>query len=174
MTETSERVPANGEFWLSGPVAGVPPLLMPAAHALLQARLDMRAAADGLDGEQLWQRPGGAASVGFHLRHAAGSLDRLFTYARGEPLTDRQREALRNESEAGDAGAAELLDALDATVDAALDQLRATREADLLEFRGVGRRQLPSNVLGLVFHAAEHTQRHTGQAIATAKVVRGA
>jgi uncharacterized damage-inducible protein DinB len=165
------RVPANGEFWLSGAVDGVPPLLMPVAHALLQARHDMRAAADGLTREQLWARPGGAAAVGFHLRHAAGSLDRLFTYARGAQLDDAQRAALRAETEVGgDAG--ELLDRFDATVDRAIAQLRETDPSSLLDPRGVGRRQLPSNVLGLLFHAAEHTQRHTGQAIATAKAAR--
>lgn len=171
---TSDRTPPSaGEYWLSGPVEGVPPLLMPVAHALLQARHDMRNAAERLTPDQLWTKPGGAASVGFHLRHAAGSLDRLFTYARGEPLDDAQRAALRVEGEPGTppAAAADLLAVVDGAVDDALAQLRDTSEAELLAHRGVGRARLPSNVLGLLFHGAEHTQRHTGQAITTARIV---
>jgi uncharacterized damage-inducible protein DinB len=163
------------EAWLSGPVAGVPPLLMPAAHALIGARNDLTTAAGGLSTDQLWDRPGGAASVGFHLRHIAGSLGRLYTYARGLPLTDAQRAALRVEGESGTppAGAEALLDIVTRAVEEALDVLRSTRDDELLEFRGVGRAQLPSNTLGLLFHGAEHTQRHTGQVIATAKILRG-
>lgn len=163
------------EVWLSGPIEGVPPLLMPAAHALLGAGRDLRAAAVDMTPEQLWTRPGGAASIGFHLRHIAGSLGRLYTYARGTPLTDAQRAGIRTEGEPGTppAGAVELLDLVDVAVDAALRVLRETKEEDLLAFRGVGRAQLPSNVLGLLFHGAEHTQRHTGQVITTAKIIRG-
>lgn len=163
------------EAWMRGPVEGVHPLLMPAAHALIGAAEDMEAAASGLSVNELWARPGGAASVGFHLRHAPGSLDRLLTYARGEALREEQFAYLRSEQEPGDppATAAELIGAMHAAVDRALAQIRATSPDTLLEFRGVGRQQLPSNVLGLLFHAAEHTQRHTGQAVTTAKVVRG-
>lgn len=168
---TGARAP---EAWLGGPVGGVPPLLMPAAHALLQARTELHQAAGGLTHAQVWLRPGGAASIGFHLRHLAGSLDRLLTYARAEPLSAAQRAALVRESETGAPDTAEqLLGLVDAGVEEALEQLRRTDERTLLDFRGVGRAQLPSNVLGLVFHAAEHTQRHTGQVIATAKIVRG-
>ena len=163
------------EVWLRGPVEGIEPLLMPVAHALLGAREDVESAVAGLSAEQLWTKPGGAASVGFHVLHAAGSLDRLFTYARGEALSDGQRRALEREKDPGDPppGAAELLGGLAEAVDRALAQLRATPASALLEPRGVGRMQLPSNVLGLLFHAAEHTQRHTGQVITTAKIVRG-
>ena len=163
------------EAWMRGPVEGVHPLLMPAAHALIGAAEDMAEAAEGLSHEELWARPGGAASVGFHLAHAAGSLDRLFTYARGEALSEEQFAYLRAEQDAGDPPrtAADLVGTVHATVDRALEQIRATSPDTLLEFRGVGRQQLPSNVLGLLFHAAEHTQRHTGQAITTARIVRG-
>lgn len=159
------------EVWLRGPIEGIPPLLMPAAHALVGAREDATAAARGLTPEQLWARPAGVASVGFHLMHLAGSLDRLFTYARGEALSDAQRQALEAEKRA-DASLDDLLAGVHDTVERALAQLRATRDDQLLEPRGVGRMKLPSNVLGLLFHAAEHTQRHVGQVIATAKVVR--
>jgi uncharacterized damage-inducible protein DinB len=161
------------EAWLRGPIAGIDPDLMPAAHALVQSREDLAAAARGLTREQLWARPGGAASVGFHLRHVAGSIDRLLTYARGAPLSDAQRRAAGAEGTAGDdADPTALLADVSSAVDAALAQMRATDRATHLDARAVGRAGLPSTVLGLVFHAAEHAQRHTGQVIATAKVVR--
>lgn len=162
------------EAWLRGPVDGVEPFLQPAAHALLHAREDLPRAVEGLGGDALWARPGGAASVGFHLRHIAGSLDRLLAYARGEALTEEQRRAAAAESASGpETDAAPLVAAADAAIERALAQLRATRREDLLAARPVGRARLPSTVLGLLYHAAEHAQRHTGQAIATAKVVRG-
>jgi uncharacterized damage-inducible protein DinB len=37
--------------------------------------------------------------------------------------------------------------------------------------RGVGRMMLPTTVGSLLVHCAEHTQRHLGQAITTAKVL---
>lgn len=163
------------EAWLRGPIEGIPPLLMPVAHALVQAVADVEQATAQLDTRQLWLRPGGAASVGFHLRHMAGVVDRLLTYARGEALSEGQLEALRREAEPGDppeeTGA--LVANLGATVDRALDQLRTTSSDALLDHRGVGRKQLPSNVLGLLFHAAEHAQRHTGQVVASAKIIQG-
>jgi hypothetical protein len=164
------------EAWMRGPVPGVEPLLMPAAHALLGAAENLRRAAEGLTVEQVWMRPGGAASVGFHLKHAAGSLDRLLTYARGEALSAGQFAYLAAEQEPGDppADPHALLAHMDAQVERALAQIRATPVDTLLHPRGIGRKQLPSNVLGLLFHAAEHTQRHTGQAITTARIVRGA
>ena len=161
------------EFWMRGiQVEGISPALQPVAHALLQAMEDLDAAASGLSVDELWARPGGAASAGFHLRHLAGSLDRLTTYARGEGLSDAQFAALRSEQEPG-APAAELLAHVRATIELALDQLRATPDASLGEPRAVGRGRLPSSVRGLLYHAGEHTARHTGQVITTAKIVRG-
>src|SRR5690606_40573826 len=90
------------EAWLRGPLEGVDPLLMPAAHALVQAREEIEAAATGLGVEELWVKPGGAASVGFHLRHIAGSIDRLLTYARGEGLSAAQMRVLAEEGIPGD------------------------------------------------------------------------
>ena len=159
------------EVWLRGPLPGVPPLLQPAAHALVGAGEDVAAAAAGLTAEQLWARPSGVASVGFHLRHIVGILDRLLTYARGEPLTDAQLARLRAEPDPG-ASVEELLVGVAEAIERALVQLRATPEADLLLPRGVGRQQLPSTVLGLIFHAAEHAQRHTGQVVTLSRIVR--
>jgi uncharacterized damage-inducible protein DinB len=164
---------AQPEVWLRGPIPDIPALLQPVAHSLLQCREELLAAIPRLTPEQLWDQPSGAASVGFHLRHAAGSLDRLFTYARGESLSSDQRAALAAEAHpdiAPNAGA-RLLAAFEETVERALDQLRNTNDAALLEIRGVGRAQLPTTVLGLLFHAAEHTQRHVGQIVTTAKIV---
>jgi uncharacterized damage-inducible protein DinB len=166
------------EAWLRGPVDGIPPLLQPVAHALVQARAELRALAADLPPERLWTRPGDVASAGFHLRHLTGVLDRLLTYARGEPLTQPQLDALAAEPHPpadGGTDAAEvaaLVAAFDAQVDRALAQLRATDERTLLETRHVGRGRLPSTVLGLLFHAAEHTMRHLGQLLVTVRVQR--
>lgn len=151
----------------------VPALLQPVAHSLLQCREELGAALAGLTPQQLWQRPNDAASIGFHARHAAGSLDRLLTYARGELLSPAQLAALAAEDtpDLTAGAAAALAAAFDAAVERALVQLRATMESTLLEPRGVGRARLPSTVLGLLFHAAEHTQRHVGQLVTTVKVI---
>ena len=163
------------EVWLRGALPDVPPLLQPVAHSLLQCRDEVRAALRALTPAQLWAMPGGAASAGYHARHAAGSLDRLLTYARGEGLTAAQRDALALEAapDLDEGAAARVAEAFDAAVGAALTQVSATLERTLLEPRGVGRAQLPSTVIGLLFHAAEHTQRHAGQLVTTAKIVRG-
>ncbi len=162
------------EAWLRGPIDGVDAYLQPAAHALVQAREDIAVAASVLR-DQLWVRPSGAASLGYHLRHLAGSLDRLLTYARGAQLDDRQQAALKIEAEPGNPpdDISKLVDQARSAIDAALAQIRATRREELLEPRAVGRKALPSTVLGLLFHAAEHTTRHVGQAITTAKIVSG-
>lgn len=171
----SRRDRAAREAWLCGPVDGVPPLLQPVAHALVQARGEARDLAAGLPVSALWERPGGAASAGFHLQHLAGVLDRLLTYARGEALTEAQFDALRDEG-VPDATLtpAGLADAFARQVDAALAQLRATDAATLTDARAVGRDRLPSTVIGLLVHAAEHTTRHVGQLLVTVRVVTAA
>jgi uncharacterized damage-inducible protein DinB len=161
------------EVWLRGPLPGIPALLQPVAHGLLQCREELTATLTGLAPQQIWERPNGAASVGFHARHAAGSLDRLFTYARGERLSPAQQAALAAEEhpDLTPNAAATLVAAFDEAVERALEQLRTTSETTLPDARGVGRAQLPSTVLGLLFHAAEHTQRHVGQLVTTLKVL---
>jgi uncharacterized damage-inducible protein DinB len=163
------------EFWLEGPVEGVPPHLMPVAHALLQAGDDLREALSSLTPEEVWRRPNGGASTGFHLRHLAGSMDRLVTYAQGKQLSDEQRAALAAEKTEPSPliPVSALLDLVDSRVQQTLAVLRATPESTLLDQRLVGRAQRPSTVLGLLVHAADHSQRHTGQAITTARIVRG-
>jgi hypothetical protein len=167
-------MPDLPEVWLRGPIPDIPALLQPVVHALLQAQEEVQRVVGPLSTDHLWIRPGGAACVGFHVRHAAGSLDRLFTYARAEELSEEQRAFLKMEAEPGSppADAASFVAAFEAQVGRALEQLRGTRESTLLEARGVGRLQLPSTVLGLLFHAAEHTSRHVGQIVTTARIVQ--
>jgi len=162
------------EAWQRGPVPGFEPLLMPVVHALIQAREDLERLITTVPPDHVWRRPGGAASIGFHVRHAGGALDRLFTYARGESLSDAQRSASKAEGEPGEPPATltVLVAGVDRIIDTALTQLRATSRDTLLEDRKVGRAGLPATVLGLLFHAAEHTTRHVGQALTTALVQR--
>ena len=160
------------EVWLRGPIDGIPPALMPAAHAFLQTLEDVRHAAAGLTREQLWQKPGGAPSVGFHLLHLDGSTDRLLAYARGERLTTEQKAALAAEQAPAALDVTTLLDAVRARTEAALAALRTVPVATLFDVRTVGRAALPTTVIGLLFHAAEHSQRHAGQVVTTAKIVR--
>ena len=161
------------EVWLRGALPHVTPVLQPVAHALLQAREEVDALTAAFPDDRLWHRPAGVASVGFHLRHLAGVLDRLTTYARGEALSTAQLAALASEEIPDPALTAVGLAADFATaVDRAYAQLRATDAATLLDARGVGRAGLPSTVLGLLVHAAEHTMRHVGQLTVTARVVQ--
>ena len=161
---------AEPEVWLRGPIDGIPPHLQPVAHSLLQCREELERLLTGMTAERIWREGGRAASVGFHVLHAIGSLDRLCTYARGAMLSPAQLEVLAQESRPDPALTADdLLAAVDAAVTRALDQLRDTSDTTLTHRRLVGRAQLPSTVIGLLFHAAEHTQRHVGQAVTTAR-----
>jgi uncharacterized damage-inducible protein DinB len=164
------------EVWLRGPLPEVPPLLQPVAHALLQAREEITELLADFPTAKLAERPLGLASVGFHLRHLAGVLDRTFTYARGEALSEAQLAYLGTEGQPPTylGAVQELVQAFGQQVDTALAQLKATPEAELPEWRGVGRAQLPSTVIGLLVHAAEHTTRHVGQLLVTARLVGGA
>ena len=165
---------ANTEWWQRGPVDGVPALLQPVAHILLQVRESVGELVDGLTIDQWNARPANVASSTFHVRHMAGVIDRLFTYARGESLSETQFTALRAEgdpvTDAGDVS--RMLDALSARVDTALAQLRATDVATLGDFRPVGRAKLPSTVIGCLVHGAEHSMRHVGQLSVTTRIVR--
>lgn len=159
--------------WLRGPVPGVPAALAPVAHALQQTLEETTEFVEGFPDDLLWEPVAGLTSVGFHLRHIAGVVDRLFTYARDEALTDAQRAAARNEGVPPEepTTVAELLTALSVVVDAALDQLRSTDPASLTDARYIGSKRLPSTVMGALFHAAEHSQRHVGQLLVTARVL---
>jgi len=158
------------EVWLRGPLPDYIDELQPVAHSLLQVREELDAAAS-LSPPQLWTRPGGAASIGFHLKHLAGSLDRLLTYAAGRQLSAAQQERLSNEERPTDESAEALVRDAQAAIDRALTHVRTTPLCTLDDAREVGRGRLPSTVLGLLFHAAEHAQRHSAQIITTVKVI---
>jgi len=165
---------ANTEWWQRGPVDGIPAVLQPIAHMLLQVRESVGEIVEPLT-EQEWNaRPAGVASAAFHVRHMTGVIDRLFTYARGDALSAEQFAAIRSEGqEVLAADVAPVLSALSTRVDAALAELRTIDVATLGDFRGVGRAQLPSTVIGCLVHGAEHAMRHVGQISVTARVVRG-
>lgn len=159
--------------WLRGPVQGVPAILVPVAHALQQTQEEVHEFTADFPDELLWERVAGMASVGFHLRHIAGVVDRLFSYARAEPLTDAQRQAQRNEGTPPEepTTTTALVQLVDDVVAAAIDQLRTTDPAILTDVRLIGSKQIPSTVFGSLFHGAEHAQRHVGQLLVTVRVL---
>jgi hypothetical protein len=167
-------VQKNTEVWLRGPIENIPSLLQPVAHALLQAKDEVNELMKDFPDRSLWIKPAGAASAGFHLQHLSGVLDRLFTYANGNALSNQQFTALKAEGDPGQTNATtlELVQDFNEQVDKALKELQQINEQTLTESRVVGRAQLPSTVMGLLFHAAEHTMRHLGQLIVTVRVVK--
>jgi len=166
---------AETEWWQRGPVDGVPALLQPVAHILLQVRESALEIVDGLSEAQWNARPAGVASPAFHVQHMTGVIDRLFTYARGEALSDEQFAAIKREREPVVAAAVpSILDNLNKRVDGAVAELRTIDPASLSEFRAVGRAKLPSTVIGCLVHGAEHAMRHVGQLSVTVRIVRAA
>lgn len=159
------------EPWLRGPLADVSPLLTPTLHAYQQAREDLARWTSTLTVEQLWRTVGDIPSVGFQLRHIAGSVDRLTTYLKGENLSEAQLTTLRQEAHTR-ADHSELLNEVEAALASSEVVIRTLPLESLSDIRAVGRQALPTTVMGLVVHLAEHTQRHVGQAITTAKLVR--
>jgi uncharacterized damage-inducible protein DinB len=166
----AEKLP---EYWLRGPLPGISPFLQPVAHALLQAREEVNEMLKDFSDDLLWQQPAGAASPGFHLQHLSGVLNRLFTYAKGQKLTPEQLQSLKEEGvKKNDLILEGLIKNFNLQVDESIEQLKSTDEKMLNDFRGVGRAELPSTVLGLLTHAAEHTMRHVGQLLVTVKVLK--
>jgi len=164
---------ASTEWWQRGPVEGVPAVLQPVAHILLQVRESVGEIVPELTEAEWNQRPNGVASAAFHVRHIAGVIDRLFTYARGQALSAEQLAAIKLEGGAlTEADVPNVLDALASRVDAAVAELKTIDIATLGDFRGVGRAQLPSTVIGCLVHGAEHAMRHVGQLSVTVRVVR--
>jgi uncharacterized damage-inducible protein DinB len=165
--------PSIPEVWLRGPIEGIPPLLQPAAHTLIQVGEDVLPIVENLEPTRLWARPGSSASIGFHLAHLPGSLERLLTYSRGESLTSEQLAALAAERTV-DQDRPELsfmLARFRSGLEAALTYLRTVPADHLLQPREVGRKRLPSTTLGLIFHAAEHSARHAGQIVTLTRVL---
>jgi hypothetical protein len=157
-----------------GPLPDITPMLQPVAHALLQAREEVNEYMHEFPSALLWQRPAGMASVGFHLQHLSGVLDRVFTYAKADALNAFQFEQLEEEGKDAAHGytTKELVARFDKQVDLALQQIKETDPAILAEYRGIGRAGLPSTVIGLLVHGAEHTMRHVGQLMVTAAVLK--
>ena len=160
----------NIEPWLSGSHSAIHPCFRPLLFSLEQAQQDLRHWTLRLSEEQVWGQPLGLAPLGFQLRHIAGSVDRLFTYVEGNQLNERQLTALRSEMIPG-ASLSELLTEMDAVFQGVVQKVERLDAIAITENRGVGRKQLPTTVIGLLVHIAEHTQRHVGQAILTAKVL---
>jgi uncharacterized damage-inducible protein DinB len=160
----------NPEPWLRGPIEGVHPLVAPIFLSFAMVREDLTRYTAGLSDEAIWRNIDGA-SLGFHLRHLAGSVDRLTTYLFGEQLSQEQLDVLKHEAEPqGDLR--ELLDLVNDRLTESEKQLSKLNPNTLYDRRSVGRRALPTTVIGLIVHLCEHTQRHLGQAITLAKMLK--
>jgi len=166
--------PSRPEVWLRGALPGISPFLQPVAHALLQAQEEIHGLMNDFPAHLLWEKPAGVASPGFHLQHIPGVLDRLLSYAKGQTLSPEQFAYLKREGVPGGEGTTTsyLVDALNRKVAEFIEELKTFDENMLTEGREVGRARLPSTVLGLLFHAAEHTMRHTGQLLVTVNVLK--
>ncbi len=160
------------EPWLRGTMGEVDAVRRQVLHALELAAEDAERWCSGLSDREVEARPFGLPSVGFQLRHMGRSLDRLLTYAEGGQLCDGQMGELRSEMSAGGGREAAMTE-FRAAVARSMERLRAMAPGSFEEVRGVGRARLPSTVGGLLVHCAEHTQRHVGQMVTTAKVVMG-
>ncbi len=161
---------AKPEVWMRGPIANIPSLLQPVAHALLQVEEDIQAVLESVSEQQIWERPREIASIAFHVQHIVGVVDRMFTYARGLALSEAQFAYLKNEGkQTGGIDKDQLLRELREGMERALVELRSTDMQQLGETRYLGRQQIPTTLIGLLFHAAEHSQRHFGQLLVTEK-----
>jgi|TARA_R100001369_G_scaffold91105_1_gene131473 uncharacterized damage-inducible protein DinB len=161
------------EVWLRGKIPDVPDLLQPAAHALLQSAEEVEKYMIDFPEELLWKKPAGRASVGFHLQHLTGVTDRMLTYAKAKKLSESQFRYLKDEGKPNDDISVEfLVQKFQEKVNEAIDFLKNTPENILTEYRPVGRKELPSTIIGLLFHAAEHSQRHVGQLLVTVSVLK--
>ncbi len=164
-----EKLP---EAWLRGPVDGVPTLLQPIAHALIQANEEIGMLMKDFPQSKLWEQPAGVASVAFHLQHIPGVLDRLFSYAQGKEISQQQLKYLSEEGlEDHSITKEKLLENLSKKIIESISFLKTVPPNTITEVRTVGRKKLPSTVSGLLFHAAEHTMRHTGQLLVTARIL---
>lgn len=161
---------SDPEPWLRGILTDVPAVPRAVLHALELAQEDLQKWCGDLSDGELHARPSGLAPVAFHLRHIARSLDRLLTYAEGRGLSDEQLAALKTELDAPPSRQ-QLFGELAAALSRSSARIRAMDVSTLEEKRSVGKKGLPSTVGGLLVHVADHTQRHVGQAVVTAKIV---
>ena len=159
------------EPWLRGTHSDIPAAARAVLHALDLALDDLVKWTDGLSNEEIHSEPLGLTPVAFHLRHIAGATDRILTYAEGGQISAEQLAALKAE-QSGEESLADLLAAVEKSFANAAERIRALAGADLNTFRGVGRKQLPTSIGGAMIHVADHTQRHVGQVVTTAKVLK--
>ena len=157
------------EPWLRGRLAELPALPRAVLHALELAREDVERWSDGLSDAELNARPDGLPSVAHQVHHIARSIDRLLTYAEGSQLSSEQMAALKSEADV--VTRSELFTELNSSLDGAVRRLLVFTASMFEEPRAVGRKQLPTTVGGLLVHVADHTQRHVGQLVTTAKVI---
>jgi len=165
--------PKQPEPWLRGTLTDVPPLQRAILHALEHAKEDLERWCGDLSNEELFARPAGIAPVAFHIRHIARSLDRLLTYAERCALSSEQIAKMKSELEPGGTRE-EVFAKLNQAIEVSAARISSFSPETLAETRTVGRQQMPTTVAGLLIHVADHTQRHVGQAITTAKVVKAA
>lgn len=161
----------NVEPWLSGTYTEVPAVGRAVLHAFDLALDDLTKWTAGLTDLEAHAQPLGLPSVSFHLKHIARSTDRLLTYAEGGQISSEQLTALKGEAKGAET-LAELLAEVETSFSNAADRVRVLATADFNTFRGVGRKQLPTSIGGALIHAADHTQRHVGQVVTTAKVLK--
>jgi uncharacterized damage-inducible protein DinB len=158
------------EPWLRGTMTEIPAVARAVLHALQLAQEDLILWCGGLSDDELNAQPGGIAPVAFHLRHISRSADRLLTYAEGRPLDPQQIADLKTDLSLR-GSKSELFAELSSACEKSASRIRQLASTDLEAVRGVGPRQLPTTVGGLVVHVADHTQRHVGQAITTSKIL---
>lgn len=166
----SEQPEPQPEPWLRGILPGIDPVIEHLLRASEQIREDIGRAISNLSIEQLWARPNGMTSAGFHAKHLAGSTERLCTYLEGKPLNSAQLTALMEESH-GQESALELLAAVNEALTRYEHLVRALTPEHFGEVREIGRKRLRTTAISLAIHIAEHGQRHVGQAISAAKLV---
>ena len=159
------------EPWLSGTHTEVPAIGRAVLHAFDLALDDLTKWTEGLTDAEVHLEPLGLTSISFHLKHIARSTDRLLTYAEGGQISTEQLALLKMEK-GGDETLAELLAEVETSFSNAADRVGVLATADFATFRGVGRKQLPTSIGGAMVHVADHTQRHVGQVVTTAKVLR--
>lgn len=163
------------EVWQRGPLENIAGLLQPVAHALLQAREELKELTDNFPERLLWERPAGVASPAFHIQHLTGVLDRLFTYAKNEQLSEKQLHSLSIEGDQSQtpSGLKQLVELFNEQVDFSIDELSKADVLPLTDARTIGRKKIPTTLIGLYVHAAEHTMRHIGQLHVTIKILEG-
>jgi len=161
------------EVWMQGPIPGIPAFVQPVAHTLLQVDRDIERLVTPDLQSVLWDKPYGVASIAFHLQHIAGVIDRMYTYASNKSLTDEQFEYLKKEGVDSIELTTEVFKKnISSTIQNLLNQLKNTTDITLKETRFLGRKKIPTTQIGLLFHAAEHAQRHYGQLLVTVNILK--